>query len=287
MALPAELANLPPPSLVDLISYEARYAELKLKLAQLFIAAGLAYNADPLEVDPAQILLQDATYIDVGLRQRINEAIRSWFLAYAEGGDLDALAQWYDVTRAVGEDDDTLKRRIILAIQGRSTGGTEPRYKYIAITADPLAVADAAVYKVGRDPTINVAVFAKANGGVASPALLAKVDAALQDPDVRMVNDTIVVASAAQQTINIVANYWLLPQAPESTEAAMEASLRAAWAAEMLLGRDMILSWLSAKLQIDGVQKVEILAPASDITIAFNRAAALGSVTLNKIARAY
>jgi len=286
MALPAELANLPPPSLVDLISYEARYSELRTKLAQLFTQAGLPYNADPLEVDPAQILLQDAAYIDMGLRQRINEAIRSWFLAYATGDDLDALAFWYDVTRLIGETDDELKRRIILAIQGRSTGGTEPRYRAVAIGAD-LAVADAAVYTIGRDPTIHVAIFSKENGGVASPALVAKVDAALQDPDVRMVNDTIVVESAAQQTINIEARYWLLPQAPENTDDLMEASLRAAWAADMLLGRDMTISWLTSKLQVDGVQKVIIDAPASDQSIEFNRAAALGSITLTKVARAY
>lgn len=104
--LPAELANLPPPALVEVISYETRYAELRDRLLEIFTAAGLDYDVGALETDPAQILLQVSAYQDVLLRQRINEAIRSWFLAYATSGDLDVLAQWYDVARMLDETDD-------------------------------------------------------------------------------------------------------------------------------------------------------------------------------------
>ncbi|KAB2859318.1 MAG: hypothetical protein F9K43_23975, partial [Bauldia sp.] len=103
--LPPELASLPPPRLVEEIDYEARLAELRAKLATIFAAAGIDYDVADLETDPAQILLQVSAYEDMLLRQRINEAIRSWFLAYAEAGDLDVLAQWYDVSRLYGESD--------------------------------------------------------------------------------------------------------------------------------------------------------------------------------------
>lgn len=285
MTLPSELANLPPPSLIEAILYETRLAELRAKLVQIFADAGIAYDVEHLETDPAQILLQVSAYQDILLRQRINEAIRSWFLAYAAGGDLDVLAQWYDVTRLVGEADDALRRRVVLAIQGRSTGGTEARYRSIALGAD-MRVADVAIYTIGRDPTINVAVFANDNAGVADAALLARVNAALQAPSVRMVNDTIVVASAAQQVIAIGANVWLLPQAPESTLAAMQTNLAAAWTRDMLLGRDLVRSWLLANLQVDGVQRIELDLNA-DVEVPFNRAAALGNVVLRKMGRAY
>lgn len=284
--LPAELADLPPPSLVEMVSYDARYAELQAKLVQIFADHGIAYDVEDLETDPAQVLLQVSAYQDVLLRQRVNEAIRSWFLAYATGGDLDVLAQWYDVARLAGESDAALKRRVVLAIQGRSPGGTEARYRSIALGAS-VRVADAAVYTVGRDPTIQVAVFSTDNAGVADALLLSKVDAALQAPAVRMVNDTIMVASAAQQVTDIAANVWLLPSAPESVLAQMEAGLRAAWGRDMLLGRDLTRSWLLAQLQIDGVQRVELVTPATDIDVPFNRAAALGAVTLEKMGRAY
>ncbi|MFP9138697.1 baseplate J/gp47 family protein [Devosia sp. XGJD_8] len=284
--LPPELANLPAPSLVETISYEARYDALKIRLVEIFAAAGIDYDVQDLETDPAQILLQVAAYQDVLLRQRVNEAIKSWFLAYATGGDLDVLAQWYDVVRLVGETDDALRRRVVLSIQGRSTGGTEARYRAIALGAD-VQVADATVYTIGRDPTIHVAVFSTALGGIADAALLAKVDAALQAPTVRMVNDTIVVASAAQQTIPVTANVWLLPQAPQGIIAEIETYLRAAWARDMLLGRDLTSSWLTAQLQRDGVHRIELVTPVADIVIPFNQAAALGVVTLTIQGRNY
>ncbi len=283
--LPPELEGLPPPALLENIGFEARYADLRAKLVQVFAAAGIDYDVENLETDPAQILLQVAAYQDVLLRQRINEAIRSWFLAYASGGDLDVLAQWYDVARMPGEADTALKRRVVLAIQGRSPGGTEARYRSIALEADT-RVADVAVYTVGRDPVIHVAVFSTEGNGVASPSLLSKVDAALQSPSVRMVNDRIVVASAAQHSVNIAAHYWLLPGAPESVVSQMETRLRAAWSRDMLLGRDPTRSWVLAALQTDGVQRVELIG-WSDVDVPFNHAVALGTVTLTKMGRAY
>lgn len=284
--LPAELANLPLPMIIEQIRYEDRYAAFRTQLVAIFAAAGIDYDVEDLETDPAQILLQTSSYSDLLLRQRINEAIRANLLAFANGSDLDHLAQFYDVERLTGEADPALRVRVVLAIRGRSTGGTEPRYRSVALGADP-RVADAAVYTVGRDPTVHVAVFSIDNAGVADPALLAKVDAALQAPAVRMVNDRIVVAAASRVAMPVTANVWLLPETSASIVDQMKAKLTSAWAAQMGLGRDVTRSWLIANLMIDGVQKVEILAPVADVVVPFNQAAALGAITLNTIGRAY
>lgn len=284
--LPAELANLPLPVIIEQISYEDRYAIFRNQLVAIFAAAGIDYDVEDLETDPAQILLQTASYNDLLLRQRINEAIRANLLAFANGSDLDHLAQFYDVVRLTGETDSALRVRVVLAIRGRSTGGTEPRYRSVALGSDP-RVADAAVYTVGRDPTVHVAVFSRDNAGVADAELLAKVDAALQASAVRMVNDRIVVAAASRLAMPVTANVWLLPESSAAIVEQMKAKLRAAWSAQMGLGRDVTRSWLIANLMIDGVQKVEILAPAADMVVPFNQAAALGTITLNTIGRAY
>lgn len=284
--IPPELANLPPPSVIEVPSHQARFLSLQQQAIAIFTAAGVPYDMAQLESDPLQVLLQTSAYQDIVLRTRINEAIKSWFLAYATGGDLDVLANWYDVYRLPGETDDALTSRVILAIQGRSPGGTEARYTFIARSAD-VRVASAKVYTVGRDPTINVAIFSTDNNGVAGPDLLAKVNAALQASTVRMVNDRIVVASAARQTINMEADYWLLPDAAESTEQIMRDSLAAAWTRDMLLGRNFVLTWAIAKLQVDGVQKIEMKLPAADIIIPSNQAAARGSLVLNLKGRDY
>lgn len=284
--LPAELANLPLPVIIEQISYEDRYGAFRAQLVAIFAAAGIDYDVEDLETDPAQILLQTASFSDLLLRQRINEAIRANLLVFANGSDLDHLAQFYDVTRLTGETDAALRVRVVLAIRGRSTGGTEPRYRSVALGADA-RVADAAVYTVGRDPTVHVAVFSTDNAGVADAPLLAEVDAALQAPAVRMVNDRIVVAAASRVAMPVTANVWLLPETSAAIVDQMKAKIGAAWAAQMGLGRDVTRSWLIANLMMDGVQKVEILAPAADVVVPFNQAAALGTITLNTIGRAY
>jgi phage-related baseplate assembly protein len=285
MALPPELSNLPKPEVIAEIGYEAVLATLRVRAVQLFTEAGIAYDTQELETDPVQILLQVAAYADMLLRQRINEAIQANLLAFAYGGDLDHLAQFYDVTRLSGEGDDALRIRVVLNIRGRSTGGTEPRYKSVALGVP--GVADAAVYTVGKSPLVNVAVFSTANAGIADAPLLAAVNAALQHPSVRMVNDTIVVAGASRVATPVTANVWLLPETSDTILAQMRASLAAAWQESMGLGRDVTRSWLTSKLMLDGVQRVDIVSPSADIIVPFNQAAALGAITLNNLGRAY
>lgn len=285
-ALPPELANLPEPSLIEQISFEARLTEFRTRAVQLFQAAGIDYDVEQIESDPLQVILQVVTYADSLLRQRVNEAIRANLLAFAIGSDLDHLAQFYDVLRSSGETDERLRARIVLAIRGRSTGGTEPRYRSVALASSP-RVQDAAIYTVGKDPTVRVAVFSTDNGGVADQALLNTVNAALQDPAVRMVNDVIVVAPASRVQTPVTANVWLLPETSSTILDQMKAALQAAWTEQIVLGRDVTRSWLITKLSLEGVQKVEILAPAADVIVPSNQAAALGAITLNNMGRAY
>lgn len=284
--LPEELASLPPPTLINEISYEATLAGLLGRLQDQFVQNGIEYDVTGLEANPGVIMMQAVSYYDTLLRQSINEGARANLLAFADGNDLDILAQFYDVTRLYGETDARLRERVVLAIRGRSPGGTEPRYKSIAMAASP-RVADAKVFRDGRDPTIHVAIFSTDNAGVADASLLSDVDAALQDVSVRMVNDTIIVASAAQQAVDVTANVWLLPDAPETAIADAEAALRAAWVADMGLGRDMALSWLFARLQVGGIHHVELVTPAQTIVTPANEALALGTLTLNNMGRNY
>lgn len=284
--LPAELASLPAPTLVEELSYAARLSLFRERLVLAFLEAGIEYDADGLETDPAQILLQLGTYQDLLLRQRINEAIRGTMLPYAGGSDLDILAQFYDVARMPSESDDRLRLRVVLAIRGRSTGGTEPRYRSIALASD-LRVADVSIYTVDRDPTIQVAVYSTDNNGVADEALIAVVNAALQDPAVRMVNDRIVVAPAAREAISVSADVWLLPQTSSAISIAMESALRIAWQKQIGLGRDVTRAWLTAQLMLEGVQRVEIRQPLADVVVPANRAGLLGLVTLNVRGRDY
>jgi phage-related baseplate assembly protein len=283
-----DLTTLPAPRVIEELDYEAivsrQNADFKARWAAVRAANPTlslpTYDVLMLETDPPVIINQAESYRETLFRQRVNEAIQAYMLPFSEGSDLQMLAAFYDVSKLAGETDERLRARVILAIQGRSTGGTAARYKSVAMTAD-VTVADAVVYTVGRSPIVHVAIFSTDPDGVASTQLLSTVNAALQAPDVRMVNDTIVVASAVRIVVNVVADVWLLPDADDATLTRAEASLRSAWAATSSLGRDFVPSWWSAKLMIEGVQRIEPVTPIGAIIVPAAEAISIGSITLN------
>lgn len=278
-----DLSSYPPPEAVEELDFEALFAAFKADMtARMPEAAALL----ELESEPITKLGQTHSFVTMLVLARVNDAIRANLLAYATGTDLDHLAAFYDVVRLMGELDEPFRRRVILAIQGRSTGGTAPRYRSVALGAS-VRVADAVVYRVGTDPTVRVAVYATDNGGVADAGLLADVTAALNDPAVRMVNDTILVQSAVFEVVNVTANVWLLPEASNTILTVLPDTLRGGWAGETGLGFDLTRSWLTARLMVSGVQRVEIVTPAVDVIAPPERAINLGTITLNNMGRDY
>jgi len=283
-----DLASLPPPAIIEEPDYAVIAATYKTDFVARWTAVRAAnplldlppYDVEMLETDLAVIAGETESFREVILRARINDAIKANLLAFARRSDLDHLAAFYDVTRLAGELDERLCERVVLAIQGRSTGGTEERYKFIAMSASILVQA-AKVYTVGRSPVIHVSIFSTDPDGAASASLLATVDAALQASNVRMMNDTIVVASAVRTVIDVVADVWLLPDAEDGALGRAEAALRTAWAAAQTLGRDFVQSWWVSKLMIDGLQRVEPVTPIGIVAVPEAEALSLGAVTLN------
>jgi len=276
----SDLAALPRPEIIETLDFETILALRKAKFIELCIAAGIDYTTINLESDPVAILLQESAYEEMVLRARGNDIARDPYLFYSSGASLDHLGAFYDTTRMPGEADDRYKIRIILGIQGRSTGGTEPRYAYIAMSAS-IRVASAVVYTQGTSPQVNVAVFATDNNGVADAPLIATVQAALSAANVRMVNDTIVVRSAVVRVVNVTANIWLTPSASDALLTTLGDAIKAQWQAEGALGRDLTVSWLISRLMVSGVHRVSVTAPAADEIVPAFEAVRIGTVTLN------
>jgi phage-related baseplate assembly protein len=279
-----DLAVFPPPEAIETLDFETILAEVMADAQARFDTAGIAYDVGALETDPVKIVAEAATYREILLRARINDAVRSFLLAFARGADLDHLAAFYDAVRLPDELDDRFRLRTQLEVQGRSTGGTEPRYRAVALGAS-LRVADAAVYRVGTTPLIQIAVTATDNNGVADTALLAAVAAAVNAPAVRMVNDTIEVLAAVRNIVDVAAKVWLLPEAAGSLIEALVPALRADWAAEAGLGFDLTREWLAARLMKTGVQRVEILTPIANLTVPPSQAISLGNIALTLAGR--
>lgn len=277
-----DLDGLPPPEIVEPLDYEAIRAALiadyKVKYPD--------FDVDVIESDPIVALLEVAAYRELVLRARINDSARANLLAFAKGGDLDQLAAFYDVVRLAGEADDRLRARTVLAILGRSTGGTSERYKYIAMTAD-VTIGDVVVWNNGTDPYVRVSVLNSQASGVPYQSQLDAVEAALTAVDVQMVNDTFVIAGAVKATVDVAADVWMLPNAPQATFLGLEQALRDAWAEEGGLGRDLNVAWLTARLMRAGVARVSVTAPVNGTTAEFYEAIALGTITLTDKGREF
>lgn len=275
-----DLSNLPAPAVVDELSFDDIFQG---KLATLL---GMAPEFTALlESDPAIKLLEADAYDELVLRQRINDAARARLLAYAAGADLDQLAIFYGVTRLTGETDASLKVRVREAIMGRSAAGTAAQYRFAALSAST-QVADAAV----DSPTggiVRVSILGAAGNGTPDASLLSAVEAVVQSDTVRALCHTVQVVPAEIVTVNVAAQIWLTTTAPAAIFDGLPDVLRDHFAGVRGLGYNLAPSWLIAKLQAGGVQRVQLTAPTTQTIIAPNQCAALGTINLTLAGRDY
>ncbi|MEI6418706.1 MAG: baseplate J/gp47 family protein [Sphingomonadales bacterium] len=273
-----DLSRLPAPAVVEQLSFEAVLAAMLADLR----TRDPSFTAT-VESDPAYKILQVCAWREVMLRARVNDAAKSVMLAYAAGADLDQLAALFGVARqlispanastgaaAVFESDADLRRRVTLAPEGYSVAGPTGAYIFHALSADPL-VADAACESPSPG---QVVVTVLSRDGIASPALLAKVAAALSADTVRPLTDQVIVQPATLVDYEIDAAITTFP-GPDASVVLAEANaqLDALIADTARLGRDITRSAIFAALHVPGVQRVDLASPAADIAVASDEVA--------------
>lgn len=278
-----DLSQLPAPDVVETLDYETLLAERKATLISLYPADQQEAVARTLslESEPIVKLLQENAYREVILRQRINEAAKANMVAWSSGADLDQLGANNGVVRltltpadnsaippvaAVMESDDDFRLRVASAFEGLSVAGPTGAYEFHAKSADG-RVSDATA--ISPSPAcVTVTVLSGEGDGVAAADLLAVVDAALNDEDVRPVADRLTVQSATIVNYSVDAVLYIYPgPEAEPVRAAAEAKLRAFVSAQRRLGRDIRQSALYAALHVEGVQRVQLNAPAQDVVL--------------------
>lgn len=276
------LAGLPPAQVIEELNWQAIVDRKVGRFNELWNAERATNPTLPpvdtlhLPSDPGRKHIELAAYDEVALRARINDAGRSNLLFYSEGGDTDQLVIFYDVIRMVSEATEALKSRTILAIAGRSTGGPKERYEAIARAAD-VRVRHAHAYRIGRDPTVHVAIWSTDNDGLADAALLAKVRAALENTAHGVINDVFNVRAAVFTAVDVTLDVWLLPDAMDSILDVIPAAVTSAWAAETSMGFDLVAEWVQARAMIAGVQRT--VMTSSGVVAAPYEAVAIASVT--------
>ncbi|QOV62978.1 baseplate assembly protein [Kosakonia pseudosacchari] len=292
-----DLSQLPAPDVVEELDYEAILNDRKATLISLFPAdeqEALARTL-ALESEPLTKFLQENAYREVMWRSRVNEAARAVMLAYAAGNDLDVMAANSNTARlvispaddstipptpAVMESDKDLRLRAQQAFEGLSVAGPEGAYEYHGRSADG-RVADISV--ISPNPAyITISVLSREGDGRASDELIAIVDKALNAEDVRPVGDRVTVQSAEIVPYQINATLYFYP-GPESEpiRQAAEQQLKAYINAQRRLGRDIRQSAIYAALHVEGVQRVELSAPQSDLVLAKNQASYCTAWSLN------
>lgn len=255
-----DLDSLPKPVVVEQLVFET----ILLRKLETFL--GVAPEFDTLlESDPAIKLLESDALDELLLRQRINDAARARLLAFAMDEDLDQLAAFYGVTRLTGELNIPFKTRVRQAIMGRSAAGTAAQYKFAALSAS-VDVADVNVDSpIGG--VVRVSILSRIGNGEPTTALMNQVRAVVLSEQVRALCHTLQVVPAEMIEFDVSGTVYLTPTAPDAVFDGLTDKLESAHAAQVGLGFNVAPSWLIAQMQVGGVQRIELTAPAGQVVV--------------------
>ena len=235
-------------------------------------------------------IAQVFAYREMMLMQRINDGAAACMLSHSNFSDLDNLGannntqrlviqEATDATEAVYESDAAFRLRIQSAFEGLSVAGPTGAYEYFAKSASGKVAAAKATSP--SPAVVVVSVLSTEGDGTPDQALLATVNKALSADDKRPVADRLTVQAAEIVNYHINAVLYLYP-GPESEpiRTAAEDALRSWISQQGKIGRDVARSAIMAALHVQGVQRVELSEPVSDIVIDDTQAARCESFTI-------
>lgn len=299
MSTPIDLTQLPAPTVVEVLDFEAILANRKAHLVSLLPEAERAAVTALLELEsePATKLLEENSYQETILRNRVNDAGKAVMLAFAVDGDLDQLGANVNVARlvitptnpnamppvaAVMEDDDAYRLRIQEAPDGLSVAGPKASYEFHARSSDG-RVKDASATSPAP-ASVTVTVLSNDATGIASADLLATVARALNAEEVRPLGDRLTVQSAQVIDYQIDATLFIGvgPEVPILLDAARANANRVSQPRRPL-GHSIYRSACSAAVHVEGVRKVVLNKPAADIELNPTQAARCTGINLNVV----
>lgn len=144
-----DLKDLPPPTVVEPISFQEILDERMADAPVQAAAIGTTWNVATIETDPVRIDQRVSALREVQLRQKWNDDVKAVLLAYSWGANLDHLAADLGVKRLIvrpadptaspptpqiDEGDEPFRERRRLAPEALSTAGPEGAYLYFALS---------------------------------------------------------------------------------------------------------------------------------------------------------
>lgn len=181
-------------------------------------------------------------------------------------GDLPVVA--VNVTESTGgagdEADDRYKERIIAAPEAYTNAGSYGAYRHHAMSSHQ-SIVDVVVHgpNEGEKPG-HVAIYPLVETGLPSEYLQAVVLAALSSERVRPLCDTVLVRQPEIENYEIRARLTFYETADRTETAARAREALDAYIAarQRELGADLVPEQIAAVLQVSGVYRVQMLAPA-------------------------
>lgn len=291
-----DLSTLPAPKIIEELNFETIFANRKARFIELYPDDKQTELSKTLELESEPIvkLLQESSYQELILRQRINEAALAVMIAYSNGNDLDNLSAIFNVKRLIVqhadnsvtppieqimESDLDLQNRTPEAFEGLSVAGPRGAYRFFAKSADG-RVLDAEVLSP-KPCYVTVVVLSRDNNGSASQALLDIVTTALNAEERRPIADRVTVQSAQIIDYQIEANIYLDPYPEaEPIKAAAIDNLTNFINNKHRIGIRINRSAIMSALHVEGVQRVELIKPAQDIIITKEQASYCSNYTV-------
>lgn len=315
MSYTVDLSSFQKPDIIEDLRFEEIYAQKKARL--------IAYNAEyakalALESDPLAQELQAASYGEMLLRQRINQAALATMLPFSTGTNLDAIGANYNVVRlvitpenpntlpltpAVLESDERLRTRIQMALEARTTAGSRDSYIFHILSADSsiksvsiltprfaqqttgdrlnLTVVNNAGMTDAIPGDVAISFLTEDGKGVPDGHLVEQVLKHLNAEHIRPLTDNPRYVAPQIIEYQVRADLILYPDVKGAfAKAQAIAAISQFCQTHHQLGHDITLSAVTAALHVAGVQKVVVHEPAQDIVINDQQAAYNTGITV-------
>ncbi len=278
------LATLPQPSAVSIPSLSAILAARMQYFQQLWAAAQASdpnlqnYDVADLASEPTVMLQTTDANREALVLSAINDAVLATNIAWAKGSNLDAIGNGlYATPRASGELDPAYQARIQLAWENQSCGGSYGGYKYQALSAAPVDLADVEVYGYNdalglQKGEVRIVCLGANPTGLPSASVLAAVRAACAPSGrvaPRKLNDLVNVVAVNPAYFNVSATLYLSQGADPSTVLATQLSSLATFlASRRVIGALIKSGDIEAVLGFNApglVQRADVRAPATNV----------------------
>lgn len=252
-----------PPQMVKSLDFEEILAERKEKLLSLFDGDQHDSVAEILELEsePMVKLLQEASYRELHLHARINDAAVSNLILYATGTDLDEIARLFDLVRMPDESDNRFRYRLLNRIAALAGNGTREYYVYTAMGIST-QVTDVDVVQPWPG-SVSVVAWVKGD----DQEILDLIDAALQSDEQKMLGVEISTRLAKPKPIPVIATVYRTQSAPINLHQQLIDSWPQLLDEHAAMGKSISKSWIISVLHRPGVASIELQMDENTIAL--------------------